>query len=183
MSKSWRHHSKFQGPRKVWDKLSRLKGTLRLLKKTEFSNVESRFVAAHELLQKVQMESCVNAINIELITKERLAIRELQKWLHVEEMDAQQKVRISWLKLGDNNTAFFHNAMCERMGSNRIDKLLNDNGITLKKPEEIEFEILMFYKNLLSSPNTQKALDPSMLTRGPVVDREEVTYLCKGVSF
>lgn len=79
--------------------------------------------------------------------------------LNVEEKGAQQRSRISWLRLGDDNTSYFHNAKKERWARNRIDSLVKSNGDVVSVPKEIEQEILDFYKHLLGSKCERLVVD------------------------
>lgn len=97
-------------------------------------------------------------------------------------MDSQQKARVTWLKLGDDNTAYFHNARRERGGRNRIDRLVDDDGTILDKPKDIEVEVLRFYKNLLSSSSTLKAIDPKVLSQDPLINRDDSKVLIREVT-
>lgn len=55
-------------------------------------------------------------------------------------------------------------------------------GVTLEQPHEVETKILRFYKNLLSTPNELTALDPEVITRGPLLNRDEAASLIRKVT-
>lgn len=52
-------------------------------------------------------------LNSSLMDREKKATNELKKRLHVEELALRQKSRVM-LKLGDNNTPYFHHVMRDR---------------------------------------------------------------------
>ncbi|MBA0730296.1 hypothetical protein Golax_004605, partial [Gossypium laxum] len=50
----------------------------------------------------------------------------------------EQRARLSWLKLGDRNTAFFHSQATQRKRKNLINKLQNDSGWETENLQEME---------------------------------------------
>ena len=61
---------------------------------------------------------------------------------------SSSKIQISWLKNGDDNTAFFHATIKERWETNGVYELLDKDGKWLKIGEEIQNEIIQFYQNI-----------------------------------
>ena len=61
----------------------------------------------------------------------------------------QQKARINWRKMGDDNTRFFFTSTKARPARNKIVMLVDSNGHTLIDQQDITNEIMGFYKNLL----------------------------------
>lgn len=60
--------------------------------------------------------------------------------------------------------------MRERGARNRIEMLINDFGCTVDKPNDIKAEIVSFYKQLLGTSLSLKALNPSVLWQGSMVE-------------
>lgn len=110
------------------------------------------------------------------------AIRRLRTWLNVEESDARQKARVTWLQLGDDNTHYFHNVMKERRGRNRIVQLEDENDNNVDQYEDIERVVVNFYKRLLGSREELIAIDPRVVARGPIVNREDALELIREVT-
>lgn len=48
----------------------------------------------------------------------------------------KQRAHVNWLHYGDHNTMYFHNACSARRRSNRIGKLLRENGGWVEDEEE-----------------------------------------------
>lgn len=65
------------------------------------------------------------------------------------------------------------------MVENRIDRLVNNVGDTLDKPSDIEAEILSFIKHSLSSTSTLRAINPEVMNRGVVVNKDESNELIR----
>lgn len=64
---------------------------------------------------------------------------------------------MTWLKLGDSNNAYFFAAMKNRMSRNQIVSLKTEEDILLENCDDIQHEILSFYKDLLVSTNNNLA--------------------------
>ncbi|XP_060188553.1 uncharacterized protein LOC132617548 [Lycium barbarum] len=84
-----------------------------------------------------------------------------EKWGKIEE-SIRQKSRVQWLNLGVVNTSYFFASMKNRNSMNHIRNLQEAAGCLLKTDQEIQAEVLGFYKNLLGSNNNQlPAIDPN----------------------
>lgn len=60
----------------------------------------------------------------------KMRLLKLKFWINVEEYTLKKKEGIFWLKVGDNNTQFFHHALKEKTLRNKIEYLLHDDGNT-----------------------------------------------------
>lgn len=56
--------------------------------------------------------------------------------------------RVQWLRLGDINTAYFHVCLKNRQAQNQIRRLVEKDDILLQSEQEVEHEVLEFYKRL-----------------------------------
>ena len=65
-----------------------------------------------------------------------------------EERDFIQKNKLNWLKLGDENTKFFHRFLAAKKEKNLISELVNDQVVRTSSYVEIEGLILDFYRLL-----------------------------------
>lgn len=72
--------------------------------------------------------------------------------------------------------------MKERRGRNRIDRLINDADEVVDNPAAIELKVVSFYRRLLGSKCTLKALDPRVLAKGNSVSRDDVVELPREVT-
>ncbi|XP_055826419.1 uncharacterized protein LOC129894813 [Solanum dulcamara] len=123
----WADHSKFMEkvtevwhkqlePRKmsnIWAKLRALKKILKILNKDEFQNSSTRITEAR--LELIQTQEKINQqYTDELLSKERQALMNIEKWKLVEESALRQKSRAKWIKLGDSNNKYFSAMIKER---------------------------------------------------------------------
>lgn len=69
--------------------------------------------------------------------------------------------------MGNENHSFFHAAMKTRYNSNKIGLLYNTAGQKLEKLEDIQEEIMGFYKGLLGTKaSCLPHVDPLLLDKG-----------------
>ncbi|GKF03147.1 hypothetical protein Tco_0030070, partial [Tanacetum coccineum] len=61
-----------------------------------------------------------------------------------EEMFLKQKAKISWLKDGDSNTAYFHKSVKSRVSRSHIDVISNSDGIIFANDKVLDAFIAMF---------------------------------------
>ena len=66
-----------------------------------------------------------------------------------EEGFLKQKSRIQWLKLGDQNTSFFHKAIKARNAWNVIKVITMANGCRIEDPEAIKREVVAHFQKVL----------------------------------
>jgi hypothetical protein len=82
-------------------------------------------------LRKTQreLENVVRqSMSPENLARQKELADEIEKLLEMEEIHWAQRSRVDWLKYGDHNTNYFHNAASTRRKKNRIMKLIDDNG-------------------------------------------------------
>ncbi|CAA0813980.1 Unknown protein, partial [Striga hermonthica] len=86
---------------------------------------------------------------------------ELNQAYKNEELYWSQKARISWLKEGDMNSAFFHASVQNRRKINSLDSLLKADGSTCESTQETLEEITAYFDNLFktSAPQVQKCIN------------------------
>lgn len=85
----------------------------------------------------------------------------------------KQKVRIRWLKEGDSNSSFFHVVMCSRPSSNRIDKLIAENGDVLVSMPQSEQEVVKFYRDLFGkNASNLQVVDVIVVRKGSLLKED-----------
>ena len=68
-----------------------------------------------------------------------------------EEGFLKQKSRIQWLKLGDQNSNFFHKVVKARNSKNSIKSITMDNGCRIDDPTSIKQEFVKHFQSVLGS--------------------------------
>ncbi|XP_075104573.1 uncharacterized protein LOC142178608 [Nicotiana tabacum] len=171
---------KLQG---VWNKLKRVKQVIKGLNTQHYKGVEDKIKVIRRELQEVQNKMSSILLNAELIEEEKELKSKLEKWILIEESIYRQRSRVQWLKLGDTNSAYCF-AHTKNMSSlNGIHALTNDVGVQLHMEEDIEAEILDYYKQLLrSNAPAIPVIDPNVMQRGAVLKRDQQVQLIQPVT-
>ncbi|XP_019251097.1 PREDICTED: uncharacterized protein LOC109230013 [Nicotiana attenuata] len=119
----------------------------------------------------------------ELIDKEKQLEQELEKWVKIEESVYKQKSRVQWLKLGDSNSRYFFAQMKQRNSTNGIQMLVDDTGRQLVLDDDIEAEVIGYYRTLLGSKDEAiPAIDPNVIKMGYTLNREQQLQLINKVT-
>ncbi|XP_009599800.1 uncharacterized protein [Nicotiana tomentosiformis] len=167
----------------VWNKLKRVKKVIKELNIQHYKGVEDRIKVIRRELQEVQDKMSSKLLNAELIEEEKELKSKLEKWMLIEESIYRQRSRVQWLKLADTNSAYFFAHMKNRNSLNDIHALTNDLGVQLHMEEDIEEEILGYYKQLLGSNSLAiPAIDPNVMQRGAVLKRAQQVKLIQSVT-
>ncbi|XP_075101884.1 uncharacterized protein LOC142177307 [Nicotiana tabacum] len=132
---------------------------------THYKGVDGKIKEIRRELQGIQEEMSSKLQNKELIDKEKELKGELEKWGKIEESIYMQKSRVQWNHL------------------NGIQSLTNEVGTQLMMEEDIEAEILGYYKKLLGSrADNISAINPNTMKQGTTLNRDQQVQLIKPVS-
>ncbi|XP_048497943.1 uncharacterized protein LOC125496507 [Beta vulgaris subsp. vulgaris] len=167
---------------KVVRRLKGLKGDLKELNKSKFSNIENEADLAYKKLISIQKQLHSDLRNHELQASESEARRRYMALNQARMSFLQQKVKCEWLKGGDSNTTYFH-ACLRRRGQNHIYKVKDRWGVWAENQEEIEKAFMEFYKDLLGNefPNRKKVSN-SVLNEGEKLNSRQQGDLCQPFS-
>lgn len=142
--------------------LKRLAGKLSAWNRDSFGNIfwkKKRLRRRLEGIAKALDErSSVGLIKLEMRLKKEWASVLLQ-----EEVPWMQKACIDWLQLGDMNTKFFHTTKLVRRWRNRVEMLMNEEGVWVTDKVELKNMAMEFYKNLFS---TDRLIEGDFTTGG-----------------
>ncbi|KAG7585341.1 Reverse transcriptase domain [Arabidopsis thaliana x Arabidopsis arenosa] len=135
---------------RVAAKLRDLKKIIREFSKENYSNLEKRVKEALEVLSvaQVRMLSSPSIVNADL---ELEAARKWDTLSKAEESFFYQKSRITWLDVGDQNSAYFHRMAATRQSINHIHFLDDDAGNRITTQLGIKSHCVEFFKDLLGS--------------------------------
>ncbi|XP_075079695.1 uncharacterized protein LOC142164853 [Nicotiana tabacum] len=167
----------------VWCRLKRVKQAMKELNKTEYNEVDKKINRCRQQLAELQEQMRDLGQKEDMIMVEKDMKAQLEKWLGVEESIMKQKSIVNWLKLGDGNTTYFHASMKNKCSQNKIKSLTKANGDAVQSNQDIEEEVLGFYKQLLgSSDGTVPTINQVMMRDGSLVNRQQQLQLVKYVS-
>jgi hypothetical protein len=116
----------------------------------KFGNIPRKIKQTQEQFHHLTPQTS-NISNMQLIREKE---KELDDLLQCEELWWSQRSRAMWLKHGDKNTSFFHQKANQRKRKNRIEHLMDDQGIQHYEHEKIEEILLKHFKNLFTSQDT-----------------------------
>lgn len=108
-----------------------------------FKKADHDVISIQSLLQ-------LNPNDAELISKERAACSEFHISSIAYEKYLQQKSKVTWLKLGDDSTGFFHASIKSRGLQNRILSYF-EQGVRINDFEKVKSHFLNHFKSFISS--------------------------------
>nr|GEX46816.1 hypothetical protein [Tanacetum cinerariifolium] len=97
--------------------VKKLKGLKKPIRKLMYDkgNLHANVVRLREELDKVQTDLDSDPSNLSLREKEAATVADFNDALLMEEKFLKQKAKITWLKEGDSNTAYFHKVVKSRV--------------------------------------------------------------------
>ncbi|KAJ6333872.1 hypothetical protein OIU78_010889 [Salix suchowensis] len=93
--------------------------------------------------------------NVGYKSAERYLAEDYMNLCKEEEAFFRQRSRVQWLKLGDQNTKFFHRSLIHRTARNSIGKLQDANGRTYTDRDTIGNMAVTYFSNLLQAPRME----------------------------
>jgi len=148
--------------KKVWDqnsggcpmyqlccKFRKLKQELKLFNKTHFSNISNRVKDAKDEMDKAQQAMHTTHGNTTLCMRERDVVRNYASTVRAEESFFKQKARIQWLRLGDQNTSFFHKSVNGRHNRSRLLSVTREDGEVVEGHEAVKSEVIAYFQSVL----------------------------------
>ena len=94
-----------------------------------------------------------------LMDNEKKCLKTYHDLAYAEEGFLKQKSRVQWLKLGNQNTSFFHKAVKARNARNAIKVITLANGCRIEDPEAIKQEAVGHFQNVLCSDGPSNVHD------------------------
>ena len=130
-------------------KLKSVKAALKAFNFHSFAKLHDRVVDAKENLKQAQFALLNNPYDTRLVENEKKCLKAFHDLACAEEGFLKQKSRIQWLKLGDQNTSFFHKAIKSRNSRNSIKVLTLASRGRIEDPEDIKQEAIAHFQNIL----------------------------------
>ena len=104
-------------------------------------------------MDRAQREMETNSLSEEASNHASLATVNFWKAVRVEEAAMRQKSRTRWLKLDDQNTAFFHRSVRSRQSSNALRSVIDPDGNRLTNHDQVTQVVVNYFKDSLGSQN------------------------------
>ena len=90
----------------------------------------------------------VNPNDSDLVGIEKVCLKNFHDLAMAEEGFLKQKSRIQWLKLGDQNTSFFHKSVKARNSRNTITSITLETGDRIEDPNTIKQEVITHFQSV-----------------------------------
>ncbi|XP_062100214.1 uncharacterized protein LOC133806095 [Humulus lupulus] len=163
---------------KLLSKLKQVKLVLKELNKEGFNDIHVAKLQKRKSLTDCQMELQQDPLNSELIQKEKNARDQFVITHKAYCSFLHQKARLTWLKDGDENSAFFHASIRARNAQKKIYSITDENGIWHDQPDKVTNAFLKFYTNLLGSKMAdRKHVIKGVVEEGVLVSTEQADML------
>ncbi|XP_019264059.1 PREDICTED: uncharacterized protein LOC109241742 [Nicotiana attenuata] len=136
---------------KVVRKLKMMKKELRMLNKNYFSNIIEEADADRMALSVAQAELHKNPLDVELQKEEHQKFQKFKRSSYLAEVYLQQRSKVTWIKLGDDNNRYFFLVIKHRRLQEAIIQLTNKTGDMKTEQEEIAGIFVEYYQELLGT--------------------------------
>nr|GEY95170.1 hypothetical protein [Tanacetum cinerariifolium] len=144
--------------------VKKLKGLKKPIRKLMFDkgNLHANVTRLRGELDKVQTDLDCDPSNFSLRDKEAMTVADFNEALLMEEKFLKQKAKITWLKEGDSNTAYFHKMVKSRVSQNRIDVVMDAYG-NVHHSTEVAKAFINHYELFLGQPGNTSAFNTDNL--------------------
>ncbi|XP_058762598.1 uncharacterized protein LOC131635980 [Vicia villosa] len=179
---SWNQNVKGPAMYKMWRKLSMLQRNLKPLIR-KYSDIQLQILKARHELELAQDNLSHNLFDKTALDRVKIFTDQVIQLNQMEETILMQKAKVDWLKLGDNNNAYFHASIREKNKQKAMYSLQALDGRELESQEETEQEILDLYGKLFGLRNqTSAGIDILAIRSGKSISREEGLSLIRLVT-
>ena len=166
----------------LWVKLKAVKQAIKNLHQSNYSHASLKIEENRQKLADLQSLPDIHT-NTEAQAEERHCYSQLKYWLKVDSSIWHQKSRISWIYEGDTNSKLFFTYAKVRRAQNNISMIQKENGDMLHTPDEIQGELVQFYKNLLGTNSSSlDAIDLSTMRAGARLSQEACNMLIQPIT-
>ena len=136
---------------KLTCKLKGVKAILKAFNFRSFGRLHERVMEARETLSQGQSAVLYSPSNPMLGENEKSCLKNYHDLAIAEEGFLKQKSRVQWLKLGDQNTSFFHKAVKARNARSALKVITLVNGCRTEHPAAIKQEAVSHFQGILCS--------------------------------
>nr|GEV03215.1 hypothetical protein [Tanacetum cinerariifolium] len=134
---TWNQKPKGKDGFHMFRMVKKLKGLKNPIRKLMYDkgNLHANVVRLRDEPDKVQTDLDGDPNNLSIWEKEAAMVVTFNEALIVEEKFLKQKAKVTWLKEGDSNTAYFHKAVKSHVSRSRIDVVTDANGAVFQNEE------------------------------------------------
>ncbi|XP_016439575.1 uncharacterized protein LOC107765442 [Nicotiana tabacum] len=137
-------------------KLKLLKKNLRILNTNHSKTIEDEAKEDRMALHQVQYLLQVNPMDFELQLREKALYQKFRNSSYLDEMHLQQKIKATWIQLGDDNTSYFYSVIKHMKLKQAETQLKNEQGEWEHNPNNIAQLFVEYYEGLLGHTTTSR---------------------------
>eukprot|EP00253_Pinus_taeda_P029818 PITA_29818 len=155
-------------------RLKEIKNKIRKWNKEDFGNIFEEKQKLEKAMEEVQQQIILEGRDEERSKEESSLISQLEERRKQEEILWRQKSRINWLREGERNTKFFHQAMIQHRQRNRIFSIKNEAGERVIEQDGIEKVLTDYHKGILTETQDDRGVAINQICKEiPKMIREE----------
>eukprot|EP00253_Pinus_taeda_P025221 PITA_25221 len=139
-------------------RLKEIKHKIRKWNKEDFGNTFEEKQKLEKEMEEVQQQIILEGRDEEMCKEESSLISQLVERRKQEEILWRQKSRINWLREGERNTKFFHQAMIQHRQRNRIFLIKNEAGEKVIEQDGIEQVLNDYHKGILTESQDDRGV-------------------------
>jgi len=137
-------------------RLKEIKHKIRKWNKEDFGNIFEEKQKLERAMEEIQQQIILEGRTEEKCKEESRLISQLEERRKQEEILWRQKSRINWLREGERNTKFFHQAMIQHRQRNRIFSIKNEAGEKVIEQDGIEQVLNDYHKGILTESQNDR---------------------------
>ncbi|XP_062089259.1 uncharacterized protein LOC133795820 [Humulus lupulus] len=138
----------------ISQKLNILNSMLVQFNRRKVGDITDRYLEAKEKYQQTQFLLQQQPQSIELQRAEQEACTEFNHCSKMHESFLRQRSNITWLRYGDDNTAYFYATLKQRSATNRITAFMDEHGQIVDCYEDVIKHFVNHFKGFLGSPSS-----------------------------
>ncbi|XP_058761495.1 uncharacterized protein LOC131634890 [Vicia villosa] len=166
----------------LWSKLQRLKPSLMKLG-NNISNIKQNLVIARRNLEQAQSDLSMNKMDKNALCRVKQCTEDLIRLQEIEDKILLQKSKITWLRLSDENNAYFHATVKAKHKMQCIKMLKKEDGSYATDHEDIKDEVMQFYTKLMGTrAGRLKMIDVEAMRYGKQFTPEHGAILTRDVT-
>ncbi|XP_074288629.1 uncharacterized protein LOC141613783 [Silene latifolia] len=170
VSEGW--HKEFRGTQMFQHvcKLKHLKHGLKRLNKGALGDIENKVKVAKLALHKMQEDLISNPMDPGMVGAAKILADELLHLKAAWYMFLEQKAKVDWTAMGDDNTHYFHSQLKHRRAQNKVIQIKDQGGKLCTESSDIQQAFIEYYNGLLGSSNFVDAVCESVIAAGPILN-------------
>ncbi|XP_062111327.1 uncharacterized protein LOC133822879 [Humulus lupulus] len=177
---SWRQPMKGTGLKTIFLKTMRLKHKLKSFNVDHIGDIGVQFQKAKDQFQDALYHAQHHPRNLVFQDNVKIAAENFRVQEKRYHSFLAQRSKISWLKQGDMNTAFFFACLKKRKEDNRIATFINEQGRVVDNYSEVVFRFMNHFKGIMGSPSSaSKGLNSQIVDMGLKLSLDQQLLLLK----